>query len=58
MSVPTEVVKLVEQFKEELQTVRSSHFKEAWVRRDYIDPLFAALGWNVHNEKSGTLTHK
>ncbi len=53
MSVPTEVVKLVEQFGQEAEAVRSSRFKEAWVRRDYIDPLFTALGWDVAYEHRG-----
>ncbi len=53
MSVPTQVVKLVEQFKEELQAVKSSDFKEAWVRRDYIDPFFGALGWDVSYQRRG-----
>ncbi len=58
MSVPTQVVKLVEQFKDERQAVKSPQYKEAWGRVNYIDPLFKALGWDVHNEKSGTLIHK
>ena len=53
MSVPTKVVKLVEQFGKEAEAVRSSRFKEAWVRRDYIDPLFTALGWDVAYERRG-----
>ncbi len=54
MSVPTQAVKLVEQFKEELQAVKSSNFKEDWVRRDYIDPFFKALGWDVDYERRGS----
>ena len=53
MSVPAEVVKLVEQFGKEAEAVRSAQFKEAWVRRDYIDPLFTALGWDVAYERRG-----
>ncbi len=58
MSVPTQVVKLVEQFKDQLQAVKSPQYKEAWARMNYIDPFFKALGWDVHNEMSGTLIHK
>ncbi len=58
MSVPTQVVKLVEQFKDQLQAVKSPQYKEAWGRMNYIDPLFKALGWDVHNERSGTLIQK
>ncbi len=58
MSVPTQVVKLVDQFKDQLQAAKSPQYKEAWVRVNYIDPLFKALGWDVHQENSGTLIHK
>ena len=53
MSVPTQVMKLVNQFRDESETVRVSQFKEAWVRRDYIDPLFTALGWDVTYQRRG-----
>ncbi len=30
---------------------RDPAYKEAQCRRDFIDPLFGALGWDVHNER-------
>ena len=48
MSIPTQVMNLVEQLRDELQAVKSPQYKEAWVRVNYIDPLFKALGWDVH----------
>ncbi len=58
MSVPTNVVNLVEQFQDQLQAVKSPQYKEAWVRVNYIDPFFKALGWDVHQENSGALINK
>jgi hypothetical protein len=58
MSVPTQIVHLVDQFRDQLQAVKSPQYKEAWVRVNYIDPFFKALGWDVHQENSGTLVHK
>ncbi len=58
MSVPTQVVKLVDQFKDQSQAVKSSGYKEDWVRRDYIDHFFKALGWDVDRQKSGPLIYK
>ncbi len=58
MSVPAQVVKLVDQFRDQLQAVKTPQYKEAWVRINYIDPFFKALGWDVHQENSGTLFHK
>jgi type I restriction-modification system DNA methylase subunit/predicted type IV restriction endonuclease len=58
MSVPAQVVKLVDQFRDQFQAAKSPQYKEAWGRMYYIDPFFKALGWDVHNENSGTLFHK
>jgi predicted type IV restriction endonuclease len=58
MSVPTQIVHPVDQFRDQLQAVKSPQYKEAWVRVNYIDPFFKALGWDVHQENSGTLVHK
>jgi hypothetical protein len=30
---------------------RSTKYKEAHVRNNFIDPFFESLGWDVHNEK-------
>ncbi len=58
MSVPAQVVKLVDQFRDQLQAVKTPQYKEAWVRTSYIDPFFKALGWDVHQEYSEALIHK
>jgi len=46
------VVDLVERFEADHKTYRSTGYKEEWIRQDFIDPLFEALGWDVTN-KSG-----
>jgi N-6 DNA Methylase/Type I restriction enzyme R protein N terminus (HSDR_N) len=51
MSVPAQVVDLVERFEADRKTYRSTAYKEEWIRRDFIDPLFEALGWDVANRK-------
>jgi len=50
--VPEIVHRLVDRFEEDRKTYRSSTYKEEWIRQDFIDPLFEALGWDVTN-KSG-----
>jgi predicted type IV restriction endonuclease len=51
MSVPERVVDLVERFEVDRKTYRSTAYKEEWIRQDFIDPLFEALGWDVANRK-------
>jgi hypothetical protein len=51
MSVPNKVVDLVERFHDDRKTYHSVGYKEDWIRRDFVDPLFEALGWDVTNKK-------
>lgn len=49
MPAPNEVLKLVENFERNLDAYRSGKYNETQVRRDFIDPLFKALGWDMDN---------
>jgi len=48
-----EVARLVKHFETNSHIYRETAYKEAHARQEFIDPLFMALGWDVHNE-SGT----
>ena len=48
-SAPNAVVDLVERFDSQLDAYRSGRYKETPLRRDFIDPLFEALGWDINN---------
>jgi hypothetical protein len=41
---------LVEAFKENIDQYRNQIYKEAQVRKEFIDPFFEALGWDVSNQ--------
>ena len=47
MSVPREVRELVERFRRNEDVYRSSQYNETQLRREFIDPFFIALGWDV-----------
>ena len=47
--VPESVVRLVERFDRNRDAYRSGGYNETQVRVELIDPLFIALGWDVHN---------
>ncbi|KXS31654.1 MAG: type IIS restriction enzyme [Candidatus Gallionella acididurans] len=49
MPAPDEVIKLIENFECNIDTYRSGSFNETQARRDFIDPLFEALGWDMDN---------
>lgn len=49
MPLPAEIAALVETFAAHEDAYTAPEFKEAQVRQQFIDPLFAALGWDVAN---------
>ena len=42
---------LVERFHEQLPSYKKSDYNETLVRRDFVDPFFKALGWDVDNSQ-------
>ena len=50
MPAPDVVRQLVKRFEENLDSYRSSRYNETQLRREFLDPLFEALGWDVFNK--------
>ena len=46
-----EVARLVKQFNTNRAAYMAAAYKEASARKDLIDPLFMALGWDVQNSE-------
>ena len=51
MPAPEAVVRLVERFEQNRDAYTSASYNETQTRREFIDPLFKALGWDVDNEQ-------
>jgi type I restriction-modification system DNA methylase subunit len=45
----TKISELVHRFDEQLASYKKSEYNETQTRRDFIDPFFKALGWDVDN---------
>jgi outer membrane lipopolysaccharide assembly protein LptE/RlpB len=45
--LPAEVANLVERFTRNRESYKSPAYNETQVRREFLDPLFKALGWDV-----------
>jgi hypothetical protein len=43
------ISELVERFGEQYESYRQSGYNETQTRRDFIDPFFKALGWDIDN---------
>ncbi|MCK6584864.1 MAG: Eco57I restriction-modification methylase domain-containing protein, partial [Anaerolineales bacterium] len=57
ITAPAIIHKLVETFEQNLDSYRSSK-NETELRREFLDKFFAALGWDVANEKGYDEAHK
>ena len=51
MPAPAEIRKLVERFEANLDTYRGGGYNETLLRRDFLDPFFRALGWDIDNSQ-------
>lgn len=45
----SQIATLVERFTEQLPSYKKSDYNETLTRRDFIDPFFKALGWDMNN---------
>ena len=55
---PPAVLQLVERFDEHRETYKGQAYNETQVRREFIDPFFAALGWDVDNKAGHAEAYK
>jgi type I restriction-modification system DNA methylase subunit len=49
MAAPKEILDLLERFDRNRETYRSGNYNETQLRREFLDPFFKALGWDVEN---------
>src|SRR5512145_491362 len=56
--VPSRVVELVETFEQQIEAYRSQQYNETQLRREFIDPFFEELGWDVTNKAGYAQAYK
>jgi predicted type IV restriction endonuclease len=49
-SAYTKISELVERFTFQYDSYKKAGYNETLTRRDFIDPFFKALGWDIDNE--------
>ncbi|HNY50112.1 MAG TPA: hypothetical protein PLV50_03460 [Smithella sp.] len=47
MPAPPIILELIERFERNIESYKSNGYNETQVRREFIDPFFEALGWDV-----------
>src|SRR6266516_1605051 len=58
MGVPQTIRELVERFERNLDAYRSPQYNETQLRREFLDPFFKALGWDIDNEQGYAEAYK
>ena len=51
MPAPENIRQLVKRFEDNRESYRSGKYNEAQLRREFLDPFFEALGWDVFNKR-------
>ena len=57
-SAPKEILELVARFEQQLEAYKSGQYNETQVRREFLDPFFKALGWDIDNKQGYAETYK
>lgn len=63
MAAPQSIIDLVARFESNLSDYQAGKYNETMARRDFIDPFFEALGWDMQNrsglsEKDRAVIHE
>jgi predicted type IV restriction endonuclease len=57
-SAPPRIAELVETFDRNIETYHSQQYNETQLRREFIDPFFEELGWDVSNKQGYAQAYK
>ncbi len=49
MTLPAEIARLVETFERNRESYAHGRYSETQLRREYINPFFKTLGWDIDN---------
>ena len=58
MPIPESVQELITRYEANRESYRSAHYNEAQVRQEFLNPFFAALGWDVDNAQGFAEAYK
>ena len=58
MSAPHSVFELLARFNLHREMYSSGQYNETQLRREFVDPFFKILGWDVNNEKGYAEAYK
>ena len=58
MAAPNIIAELVQRFERNRASYQATGYNETQLRREFLDPLFKALGWDIDNERGHAEAYK
>jgi type I restriction-modification system DNA methylase subunit len=58
MPIPQRITELVARFQRDERAIRAGALNETQTRREYIDPLLQALGWDIDNSEDALVANR
>ncbi|MBN2090184.1 N-6 DNA methylase [candidate division KSB1 bacterium] len=58
MPAPDKIVELCDRFERNIDTYKQGKYNETQVRKEFIDPFFKILGWDMDNEQGYAEAYK
>jgi len=58
MPAPKEILELVRRFDDHKEAYKSGQYNETQLRREFLDPFFKALGWDIDNTQGTAEQYK
>ncbi len=58
MGLPKEIADLIERFDRNRESYLSGQYNETQLRREFLDPFFSVLGWDVENKQGYAEAYK
>jgi type I restriction-modification system DNA methylase subunit len=58
MTAPPTIIQLIDHFHSSINLYRTGSLNETQTRIEFIDPFFAALGWDIRNEQQASDIYK
>jgi hypothetical protein len=58
VAAPAKIQELIERFEQNIDSYKRGTFNETQLRREFIDPFFKSLGWDVDNEQGHAEAYK
>jgi type I restriction-modification system DNA methylase subunit len=58
LPAPSDILRLVQRFEQQREAYLSGDYNETQLRREFLDPFFTALGWDVDNKEGYAEAYK